>query len=989
MRADKLTRNLDENSGRIPSQDFIRDIEQKGTGAQPDFYVGSGIARGRGRFDAGLGRGRAEVDNEVLRQGELKGSFIKQLDPPSAQPGRPAKLWKSLTSKKVRGKTSLLTVSVLLFGGGGFLTLLFAPASAIVQMKEVLQSLNDQVKAMDSRSASIMRAKFKSTTTGSCGAVKIKCDMAEMSDEEAKSFHDKNPGMVIERENIVDGKGKISKLTFTDDTGKVLTITDANAFSDALANNDAFRAAWSTEYNPVYEGFSDPKAREVISKNKLSKNYDITGQNDEERQKKLNEIAGGQEDLGSKNITKQTDKDGNETYVDDEGKSYTKAEYDELNKIAGNVDALSKIGGASAVVANTAEKAVSIDAVGENVCTTWNFMRHVSAAAKTVKKLQLIRYALALVLTPADKIKAGDATEDATNFSGNTLMKSQPDSQVIDDSRLGSASSGSIPMISDPEKDGNAFDSPGYKQEESGIAQRLSSRASKFSLTGGPTAVLDAVETDVAKVVNGGNADPKEVSKKCGYIQNSLVRVGAFAAGIAAGVGTLGVATAIQAGLSVAWSLAQPTLEASLGDMMAGDVTKNIYGLDSGDATRVGMGGLGDIMAQNRGMPPVTSQDGIDYINQNRKTVMRYDQDQTYLARATPFDINNRYSFLGSMLFSMTPTIIQSRSSMSSAMMNMASLIPTTFASISTAHAADAGLSSDYFSCADPVYKSKDVHILADNFCVVRHWMPQSSLDLDPLENAQWMSDTGNIDPDSDTGEAKDNGQEWNYTKFMEQCVNRTQPMGEPQDENEGDGTNCYKPEYENLNMHFRTYTMDLTVMTGMKDKQKSSSTQATANSGTTKAKAGPNGWVFPTVASDLITRKFGEGISGVDIAGSSVVLTNQQPVYAAKSGVVIAAGPAPKGYGNWIVIQHDPDASGKVLYTVYANLDSNGVLVAANQKVNAGDPIGRIGSADAANGPHLRFEVWDGSPLAGGTAIDPTAIVEGARPQANTIGGV
>lgn len=78
------------------------------------------------------------------------------------------------------------------------------------------------------------------------------------------------------------------------------------------------------------------------------------------------------------------------------------------------------------------------------------------------------------------------------------------------------------------------------------------------------------------------------------------------------------------------------------------------------------------------------------------------------------------------------------------------------------------------------------------------------------------MADTGNIDPESETGDAKDNGQPWNYVKFLEQCAHRTVGWGEDQSENEGDGSNCIDPANESLNRHFRVYTMDQSIDASM-----------------------------------------------------------------------------------------------------------------------------------------------------------------------------
>ncbi|MDB5183736.1 MAG: hypothetical protein JWO07_417 [Candidatus Saccharibacteria bacterium] len=984
MRADNLTKNQDEKYAHLPSAQ-LRHTEQAGTPVEPDFYSGSQLSSNR--HDAGLGRGQADVANDVLgvRDGEERGSFIKSIGTPAAAQNKPAKIQQLFTGKNLRSKASMLTAVSLLVGGGGFMTVMFAPASAIVQMKEIFtQSFNDQLKAVDSRSTSLIKAKFKSGGAEPCGAVKIKCELGEMTDNEVKDFESKNEKIKINRTDIVDGKGKIASIVFTDEGKAPEVYRTADQFSAALQNSEGFRTAWGTVDNPTFKSVSDPTSREVFAKDKASKNYDLTGQNDEERQKKLNDIAGGQENIEAASLTKHTDKDGNTTYTDDSGHTLSQSQVDEAGKISDNASVLQKAGGLTGVVAGTAEKAVAVDSIAENTCSAWTGLGDISIAAKTVQKQQEIREALALVLTLADKTKAGDASEEATNFAGNILMKSQPDSQVIDDSKLSSPSTGKLPLISDPEKGGNAFDSFRYKVESSGIMEKMSSRASKFSFTGGSAAIIDAIRSAVSKVVTGGNSNPKAINKACGVVRNGFVRIGALGLGVVTGAATLGIATAVQAGLSVAWSIAQPAIEAKIGDIMTGNIVNNVYGLDAGEVVGNGTDALLSDIAQARGMPPVTDQAGMDYISQNRQTASAYNQDQQYLARGTPFDVNNRYSFLGSMLFNFTPTILESRQNTSVAMMNMASLIPTTFATISgTVHAANA-LPDEYFnSCPDLDYQSYSIK--ADPGCVVRHYMPQNSLNLDPLDNAQWMSDTGNIDPDSDTGEAKDNGQSWNYVKFMTQCVNRTQPYGDGSDEDQGDGSACYSTENEPLNMHFRTYTMDLSVDGGQKDHEQS--TPITTGAGdNTKAKAGPNGWVFPTVASDLITRKFGDsGFTGVDLAGSSVALTNQQPIYAAKDGIVVAAGKA-DGYGNWVVIQHDADATGKVFYSVYGNIDDDGVLVSVNQKVKAGDQIAKIGSADMINGPHLRFEVWDGSPLAGGKSIDPTSIVEGARPVASGV---
>lgn len=93
--------------------------------------------------------------------------------------------------------------------------------------------------------------------------------------------------------------------------------------------------------------------------------------------------------------------------------------------------------------------------------------------------------------------------------------------------------------------------------------------------------------------------------------------------------------------------------------------------------------------------------------------------------------------------------------------------------------------------------------------------------------------------------------------------------------------------------------------------------------------------------------------------AGIDLGTVHGQPVYAARAGVVITAGPW-GGYGNAVVIEH-----GNGLSSVYAHLST--VNVRPGNFVRALDQVGAIGSTGLSTGPHLHFEIrlW-------GTAVDP-----------------
>lgn len=105
----------------------------------------------------------------------------------------------------------------------------------------------------------------------------------------------------------------------------------------------------------------------------------------------------------------------------------------------------------------------------------------------------------------------------------------------------------------------------------------------------------------------------------------------------------------------------------------------------------------------------------------------------------------------------------------------------------------------------------------------------------------------------------------------------------------------------------------------------------------------------------------------GIDIA--NVIGT---PVYAAGGGVVTEARNL-SGYGNAIMITHVVD--GEVLTTVYGHLDSIGVR--KGDRVDGGQEIGKMGNTGNSTGPHLHFEMHEGTYTASGpSAVNPLRYV-------------
>ena len=93
---------------------------------------------------------------------------------------------------------------------------------------------------------------------------------------------------------------------------------------------------------------------------------------------------------------------------------------------------------------------------------------------------------------------------------------------------------------------------------------------------------------------------------------------------------------------------------------------------------------------------------------------------------------------------------------------------------------------------------------------------------------------------------------------------------------------------------------------------------------------------------------------SGLDIGaayGASIV--------AADGGTVTIAG-VNGGYGNCVMIDH-----GNGYYTLYGHMSS--IAVSVGQSVSKGSTIGYVGSTGVSTGPHLHFEIRQGT-----TILDP-----------------
>lgn len=115
----------------------------------------------------------------------------------------------------------------------------------------------------------------------------------------------------------------------------------------------------------------------------------------------------------------------------------------------------------------------------------------------------------------------------------------------------------------------------------------------------------------------------------------------------------------------------------------------------------------------------------------------------------------------------------------------------------------------------------------------------------------------------------------------------------------------------------------------------------------------------FMRPATGRVTSEYGQRWgtlhSGIDIGKNG--RTGDVPIVASAAGTVIRANYS-GSYGNVVMISHYID--GKVMTTVYAHQER--LIVSSGDQVEKGQIIGYMGNTGQSTGPHLHFEIHEGT---------------------------
>ena len=709
-------------------------------------------------------------------------------------------------------------------------SLLFGMSSTVlVNVKESLfGSLNDSASALTLRTSRMYAYKFRVSKTtvrdgfslsseGKCG---IKCKMGSINDTMLRNLKANGFDVeVTEGAGLAKGRYIIETMTFPEIDGirkKVTTGAEFTAEMKKTKSASVFRKVFNSSTKYYMNSKFGTILREKFGLDKLSKIKTTVVDAVTGKTKSIKEsIATSIKEIIGVNTT-----DINTTNLTAEEKLNTNSKY----KTA--VDAINGFKGSN--VFNSAVTKAT-DVVGF-VCTSYNVSKGITYATKAAKVAAFAALAM-IYLNAADQQKAGDLDEETASILSANLTEPDENGQTVTSSSA-------------------------YRSAVYGDSVVLSSDEQKYSLSPSSTFVK-TLATISAAVALGGVVALSSVRNICKASGNLIVSTtGAIvetcpteliaAAGLA--VETVGVGSALSLGVCAAKIVVK---QASLAAIFSG-VLSSVIGiiassnLPSIDNTTHGaalssimttaVSGITGATSASYGLMAGTTADVQQYVIDTAEIKKEEAEIASYEAKDTPFDINNKYSFLGSIANTIGLSSFVNSSFVSS-ISNILSIIPKSLASLTSSAGAEANKKAARFDnqCTDAALIS--VNVDGDAFCNASYVMSSSEMNADIDTVTEWMTTHGDVAGkpyvDATTGEVIDDPNDLttfttdilavtvhhvknSYKEYLDNCANRVAPLGET-----SGAVEDYDYEWEiglrcsdksEMMSNFRTYTMDKAI---------------------------------------------------------------------------------------------------------------------------------------------------------------------------------
>ena len=694
---------------------------------------------------------------------------------------------------KKRGPLGL--IAVLGLGGGLLGTALFSPGIILVHMKESLTDrFNTQLASMDSRKSIILNQKILGTTSGVCGVkISILCNYSTISEKQSALL--KTAGIEVKGKSTIFGSG-VKPSSYSFNGGEPM---DAKTFAAKIKTDPALASAMKQAYNPKYAGFADKIWEGVASRLGINKRRALVDGNAEAKTKALDEEvkSGKKIDIANDGVTCKdnvcTDREGNDLSAAQKAarQAAIDASQEVVDGVAENTtkDVIAGVEDGATKGVTSIANFVKLTGYADTACQAYSSVRGLGYAAKTIRAIQLARYAMVFVNT-ADQIKGGTAKPEDVAYLGGILTNIAYD-------------------VKSGVKRKAAMDSAGMQYtlygNSSGFKGKGSSYVSQFMAGGGLTGDLIAV-TDY---INSTLGPPNTAKTTCAVLSNGWVQAGSVIAGIGlmlvpgANV-VLGISDIAKGAFGVAAGIAMAVLPDLLKAIVAGNVTKGLIGEDAGNAISSGFGVIASNTAQAGGNAPMSVNDAVAYTNLNDRVLASYTADEA--KTLSPFDGSNKGTFVGSIVDKLLP-FVSATGSIGNPLSALSSLTSSSLATIlpSASAVTTEQERQALTSCNDPDYVILEV--ATDPFCNLVFGIPTQYLNRNPITVA--TSITGQYNPE--TGEPIAGS---SYAGYVTDCINRLEPIGSTGSDPSGDdGSKCRINE---SNANYYLFYMDQRVNHGM-----------------------------------------------------------------------------------------------------------------------------------------------------------------------------
>ena len=671
--------------------------------------------------------------SDILRKDEQEGGFTNNFT--GNKSGNAKFNFKNAAKKG--GPTGI--IGIIILGGGAGLGF-FGTASLPITIVEVLTNdLNDAHPSQQRKTINLFGNKIggdaKEKAKSCAQPSSIKCKMSSLGTDTVKRFEDK--GFKFGDKTETGGHVTFSDFTFPNNT----TTKSGSEFSSKLGSSNKLLSDFNSAHNlkTGIFNYGDFFSKKILGANNLTKGKKIEGKTDDEARKSYESASKTKKGAFSLLPSPKEGEDADQ--VNKDASEDTK----ELNDAITKGEKLEKF--------NISLRGGAVG-IARFLCTAYGTVNTIILIDKTKQAAEFMQFIM-IVLPAAQSIMAGDATTSETKVLMEIISPSKYPTKVLDPN--------TNKMIDNPWIGLNFTDAEEYKAAAYGFNGSVHPLSSKYYLGGGNIGAMQDVIDWMNSTIGRG-----KIRTTCKLLNNPVAGiVGFFSAPV------LDIAMEVLTSILPVEEIAASIINMGV-DAIRSDVTAGAQGVPASKITFGGMATLLGKQSSGMGLVPREPAAIRKNIMANHQILEREVAMKKEEASATPFDVTNRYSFLGSLanqVATLAPSSLAG--SLATPSMKLLSSFPTALGmATSNANASYSMPVADYsdlrFSqCKDEAYL--ELGISPDLLCTLR-FAPFEHVDSN--EALKYMQDNNQIDssgnpiPDS------------YYEKFIKYCSEREDPYG-------------------------------------------------------------------------------------------------------------------------------------------------------------------------------------------------------------------